>query len=373
MRAPVVVVGGGIGGLTTALALRKHGIECEVHERAPELNEIGAGVQLWPMALRALDRIGVGAEVRALAGAPTDFEIRRRDGHRVMQIGADRLSRRMGEPPIAVHRGELQAALLRAVGAGVVTTGREVAGAVPTADGAVVRFVDGSERRARAVIAADGRHSVIRSTLWGRARLHRCRVMGWRGTAPTPPGLEDKVVAGLTWGEGLEFGMLRIAGDRTTWFGVVPRFEDGGSKAELCRRFARFHAPIPELIEATPPDAIWRDHIDDLWPLRRWSRGAVALLGDAAHAMTPAFGLGACHAILDAEAVAGALAAHDDPVRAFRAYQRSRQRRVRVITLVARAGVAGPHSDRPQRLATAGLGLVPNAAFLAGLAAITAG
>lgn len=373
MQDPVVVVGGGIGGLTTALALAQRGIECEVYERAPELNEIGAGVQLWPMALRALDRVGVGTEVRALGGAPTDFEVRWRDGRRVMHLQADRLSERIGEAPIAVHRGELQGALLRAVGAGVVTTGKEVVGVAPTTDGAVVRFADETERRAKAVIAADGRHSVVRSTMWGRPRLHRCRVMGWRGTATTPPGLEDQVVAGITWGEGMEFGMLRIAGDRTTWFGVVRRFDDGGSKAELLRRFARFHSPVPELLEATPEEAIWRDDIDDLWPLRRWSKGPVALLGDAAHAMTPAFGVGACHAILDAEAVAAALATDAEPERAFRAYQRARQRRVRAVTMVARAGVAGPRRDRPQRLAAAGLGVVPNAVFLAGLAAVTAG
>ncbi|MEQ1787996.1 MAG: FAD-dependent monooxygenase, partial [Acidimicrobiales bacterium] len=173
--------------------------------------------------------------------------------------------------------------------------------------------------------------------------------------------------------EGMEFGMLRIAGDRTTWFGVVSRFDDGGSKAELLRRFARFHSPVTELLEATPEEAIWRDDIDDLWPLRQWSKGPVALLGDAAHAMTPAFGLGACHAILDAEAIAAALASDADPSRAFRAYQRARQRRVRAVTMVARAGVAGPHRDFPQRLVAAGLGAVPDGAFLAGLAAVTAG
>lgn len=377
MSDRVLVVGGGIGGLTTALALQHHGIACEVHERAPQLNEIGAGLGLWPAPLRVFDRLGIGDDVRALSGPWETAGIRRADGEFLVRYTAGQLGARLGEPTIGVHRGELQALLLRSLPAGVVRTGCVCVGVDPDVGGqAIVRFADGSARAGRAVLAADGRRSPVRAQLFGAAALHDCGAVGWRGTCRQPEGSDWHAVAGETWGgDDTRFGILPISGGRVTWYAGARRFLDDGGKDELLARFGRFHAPIPQLVEATDPGDIWRDAIDDHWPMRRWWRGRVALVGDAAHPMTPDLGQGACHAILDAWALAEALATHAEPAAAFRAYQRARQRRAWFVTLVARGASAGASREGrfANAVAEALMGMTPRPVALTALRFVTAG
>lgn len=335
---PILILGGGIGGLTTALALTQRGIACEVHERAPALAEIGAGLGVWPNALQVLDELGIGDKVRGLSGRWEIAGLRRADGRFMLQYRTDQMAARLGEPTIGVHRGELQALLVNALPDGLLHLDHEVA-SIDDQPGEPlrVRFANGSVREARAVIAADGRRSRVRAQLFGDRPLHVLRAVGWRGTARQPEGVDWTSQVGETWSADLRFGILPINDGRVTWYAAAPEFLDDGSRAELRDRFGHLHDPIPALIEATPDHAIWRDRIDDLFPIRRWHKGRVALLGDAAHPMTPDLGQGACHAILDARAIARALADHPDPMVAFPRYQRARRWSASRMVLVARA------------------------------------
>lgn len=353
MEDPVLVVGGGIGGLTTALALVDRGFACVVCEQAPALQEIGAGLGLWPAALRVFDDLGLGSQVRALSSSWESAGLRRSDGKVLVGYTAAEFAACFGEPTIGVHRGELQALLLRSLPSGVVKTGSRCVDVRQSGAGTVTAaFEDDSSMRARAVIGADGQRSRIRAILFGDRALHDCRCVGWRGTATKPRGSDWHAFAGETWGRGGRFGIIPISADRVTWYAAARAFRSGGGKAELLERFGEWHAPIPALLEATEEDNIWRDHIYDLWPLRQWSIGNVTLLGDAAHPMTPELGQGACQAILDAWTVADALATSADVTEAFREYERKRKARARFVTLVARFAAAGGGADsRPARYA----------------------
>jgi len=344
MTGPVVVVGGGIGGLTTALGLVSRGIDVTVHERAPELCEIGAGLGVWPAPQAVFDRLGIGDKVLELAGPWKTAGLRRSDGSYIVRIPIEDLRARLGGATIGVHRAELQALLLGALPDGVVRTGQELVGLEEDGGSLTVTFADGTSTAAWAVVGADGLRSRTRELLFGPRRLRRCRMAAWRGTAS--PGDRDwGNFAGETWGPTGRFGILPIAG-RVTWYAAARRFTNGAGKDELLRRFGDWHHPIPDLIAATEPDQIWCDQVHDIRPLRHWSKGRVTLLGDAAHAMTPDLGQGACQAILDAWALADALATHVDVLGAFDAYERARKGRARIVAMIARAMTNGAGEGR---------------------------
>lgn len=345
MGEPVVVIGGGIGGLTAALAVAHHGIPVTVHERAPELREIGAGLGLWPAPLRVFDRLGIGDAVRALAGPWDEAGLRRADGRFLVRYSAEQFAARLGEPTIGVHRGELQALLVRSLDADVVRTDAECTGLDQRDDGVTVRFRDGSNVDGRVVVGADGRHSTVCRMLFGDQPLHDCHTMGWRGTAVAPPGSDWHRFIGETWGPGGRFGIVPISGGRVTWYAAARRFRNGGGLEELAERFGRWHHPIPELIAATDPSNLWSDVADDRRPLRHWVKGRVTLLGDAAHPMTADLGQGACQAILDAWVLAEELAGTSDVTSALRAYERRRRWRAGMVTMIARGATAGARPE----------------------------
>jgi 2-polyprenyl-6-methoxyphenol hydroxylase-like FAD-dependent oxidoreductase len=371
-REPIVIIGGGIGGLTTALALLRHDIPCAVFERAPELHEVGSGVGLWPNAMQVLDRVGVGDSVRALSGVWRVSGIRNKSGALLNGFGVDEFTRRLGEPMVGVHRGELQMVLKHALPDGVLHTGRECAGVEAKGDHVEVRFVNGDPVVGQVVIAADGNRSVIRQTLFGDRPLKDLGMLGWRGTLVDPPDFGG--FSGEIWGNGASFGFLPMSGNRVSWFGGA----DGhppATKDFLRERFADWRDPIPEVIDKTDENMIWFDRLYDARPRRQWVKGRVALLGDAAHPMSPFLGMGACQAILDAWVIAEELSKSSDDEAALVRYQRRRRTQASVVQLAAHGGVASsrPRPRAIQSLFEASIRVVPNRLSLRGLSMLARG
>lgn len=345
MDGHVVVVGGGIGGLTTALALSRRGIPVSVHERAPELHEIGAGLGLWPAPLRVFDGLGIGDEVRALSGPWVEAGLRRADGRFLVRYTAEELASHLGEPTIGVHRGELQALLVRSLPDDVVHTSHELIDLEQAGTTVTATFAGGSTASGAVLVGADGRRSTVRRHLFGDQPLHDCRSVGWRGTATAPPGSDWHEQIGETWGPGGRFGILPISGGRVTWYAGAKCLRNDGGIDELLDRFGSWHHPIPELIEATDPANLWWDQLDDRRPSRHWVSGHIALLGDAAHPMTADLGQGACQAILDAEVLAEELDMCANVTEALRTYERRRRWRAGAVTMIARGATVGARPE----------------------------
>jgi 2-polyprenyl-6-methoxyphenol hydroxylase-like FAD-dependent oxidoreductase len=311
-----LVIGAGIAGLATAIALQRAGREVLVLERAPQLGEIGAGISLWPNAVKALRRLGVGDAIEA-AGAPAHDAAFR--SWRGAQLGAsitDQLQGRFGAPLVLVHRARLQAVLRRALGPDAVRFGAECAALEQNADAVTVRLVGGGVERGAVVIGADGLRSSVRTALMHDGPPRYAGITAWRGVVPLDDALARRVAGGESLGRGSLFGVAALNGSQVYWWAGMRRREGGGDtpraeKSSLLHTFADWHDPIPELVAATPPDAIIRTCLYDRPALERFSVGRVALAGDAAHPMLPNLGQGAGQAIEDAVVLGEELTAAD--------------------------------------------------------------
>jgi 2-polyprenyl-6-methoxyphenol hydroxylase-like FAD-dependent oxidoreductase len=339
MGPKIVIVGGGIGGLTAAVALARRGLAADIYEQAPALEEVGAGVGLWANAIWALEPVGLAGEVTRLAEWMPRQGIRQPDGAWLMCYPTELMEKRWGVGFSAVQRADLQRLLVDRVDPAAIHLGARCTGFEDAGEAVTVRFADGREAEADVLIGADGVHSVVRAQLLGPAPLRyrgytAVRALTPKGALPLPgDGME-------TWGRGARFGLAPATGERIIWYASwnapAGAGGNGDTPARLRALFGAWHDPIPAVIEATPAEAVVRNDIYDRWPARTWTRGRVALIGDAIHPMTPDLAQGACQAIVDATTLATCLAGTGDPRTALRAYQRRRWRAAARVTLLAR-------------------------------------
>jgi 2-polyprenyl-6-methoxyphenol hydroxylase-like FAD-dependent oxidoreductase len=339
---PVIVVGGGPGGLCAGIALARRGIPVRVLEQADALRTAGAGLTIQINAMRMLASLGL-AEAVARAGAPlTCADVTRADGTPLQAMNLAAAAQRFGQPAIAIHREALSEILAAALPPDALVFGANVESVAQDKRAASVSLDDGRTLKGRAIIGADGIHSAVRAAVCGVVAPRYAGYTCWRGIAPVPTGHPEGHSVEL-WGSGKRFGLVPIGQGRTYWYATVnaPRNGRDGDdpKAELLERYAEFQDAVREVLSATPASAIMRHDIIDLVPLPRWVDGRIALLGDAAHAMTPNMGQGACQAIEDAVVLAACLEGTDDLPAALREYEATR--RPRAISFVRRSHQVG--------------------------------
>jgi 2-polyprenyl-6-methoxyphenol hydroxylase-like FAD-dependent oxidoreductase len=377
----VLIVGGGIGGLATALFLHEAGIECEVYERSPEIRELGVGINALPFAVGPLAGLGLLDRLDEVAIRTKELFYCHRLGQEIMRRPCG-LDAGFDVPQLSVHRGRLQGALLRAVrerlGPDAVHTGHRFVGFEQDGDGVRATFADPAgeplgERAGDVLLGADGIHSTVRATFFPEEGPPRWNgVMMWRGATDWPPFLTGRsmIIAG---GNAAKLVLYPIGRGEspgtvlTNWAVCVstgepgdppPRREDWsrlGDPAELAQHLGYFRTPqldLPGLIAATPE--FYEYPMCDRDPLPRWSHGRVTLLGDAAHPMYPMGSNGAGQAVLDAVALTRHLTSGADPEAALLAYQDERLPATREIVLRNRAG--GPEGviDEVERRAPDG-------------------
>jgi 2-polyprenyl-6-methoxyphenol hydroxylase-like FAD-dependent oxidoreductase len=331
-----ILIGGGIGGLCSAIALRKIGVEAVVYERAASLAATGAGLTLWANAIDALRQIGLAEQVICAGSKIQNAAFRTAAGRKLMSSQHGELEARFGEPTIAIHRAELHSILLAALPAEAVVLNRACHSFEQHDQTVEARFDGGSSAAADLLIGADGIHSTIRQQLFPHIRLRYSGYTAWRGVVTT----RDELALGSTsesWGPGMRFGIVPISAHQVYWFatantpaGLAETAQE--RKRDLCERFAGWHDPIPALLEATPAGDILRNDIYDIRPFKPWSQGRAVLLGDAAHPTTPNMGQGACMAIESAVLLARLLDQERDIPAALRRYESERQPRTAWIT-----------------------------------------
>ncbi len=344
----VAVIGAGIGGLTAALSLRRAGFEAEVYEQAPELTQIGGGINMGPNAARILYRLGLGDGLDREGVRPVGSHQRRwQDGRTLQRASLNPLCEQLyGAPHLTIHRADLLAVIAAGFPAEHIHLGHRLVGLADCGDGTEAWFENGARIKADVLVGADGIHSAVRAALFGEEAPRFAGCVAYRGLVPAERvadlGLE---LGSQSWvGPGAHLvhyfvsrgRLLNFVGwtEHDSW-----NREDWTDRATIERALAAFagwHGQVRRIITAADACFIWA--LFDRDPLVRWSVGNTTLLGDACHPMYPFMGQGAAQAIEDGAALAACLAAGaDDPAAALRRYEQLRLPRVTRLQDMSRA------------------------------------
>ncbi|MEM1229809.1 MAG: FAD-dependent monooxygenase [Pseudomonadota bacterium] len=340
-----LIVGAGIGGLSTALALARLGAQVELFEQSETLTGAGAGIQLSPNATRVLYYLGLEEALAAVAFRPEGIEFRHFSSGRVISASAlgKAATARYGFPYLHVHRGDLYAVLLRAAQAqpGVrIHAGTRIETVSQNATATWLRIA-GQKVTGDLLIGADGIRSMVREKLWGPAAPRFTGNVAWRALVPQER-LRAELIRPMStawWGPGGHFVHYYVRGgalvncvcviEKLGW--EVESWTEPGARAELLADFSGWHDSLQQLMHAAEPQSLFKWALFDRDPLPRWSCGRISLLGDACHPTLPFMAQGAAMAIEDAAVLASALAQGDAVERALECYEALRRPRTASI------------------------------------------
>ncbi len=379
----IAIIGGGIGGLTAALALRQFGFEPQIFEKAPHLLEVGAAILMWPNAMRVLDRLGLAKTIREQGGHLEKSSWLRCDGKALNNFSFPKTD----QPAVAVHRAALQQALVSAVRADSIHLDHVFEGYEEFPDRVISKFQNGQSFEADILIGADGVHSRAREQLLNDGPPTDHHYVAWRGVVSDTFSSVQSATATEIYGSGQRFGIGPLGAGRIGWWASAnkslhtdrnPRnsaqgtagAEDSESiRQELLDLFGNWCEPVPDLIRVTPLKAVVKNAVRDRPPAEKWGTGAISLLGDAIHPLTPNLGQGGCLAIEDAAVLARCIEKYarnaSEPQiatpLALRRFESARRTRTAWLARFSRAyGVIGQWETRSAvQLRDFGLSLVP--------------
>ena len=339
----VAIVGAGMGGLATAAALRRVGIDVTVYEQAQQFARIGAGIQIGCNAMRVLRELGLESRLRQQSFYPRSWNNRdwRTGEVKFDMIFGETAERRFGAPYLLAHRGDLHAALASIVPDDCIRLDHRLVGLDESAGGVRLTFTDGATAVADAVVGADGVHSIVRDILFGVSKANFTGRIAYRTTYPAAL-LGGRGIGDCTkwWGEDRHIVIYYVKPDRSEVYFVTSqpkpdfRIESWSAKGdvgELRSGFAGFDSEVEHVLAACPDVHKWA--IFDREALDQWVDGNVTLLGDACHPMTPYMAQGAAMAIEDAAVLSRCLEGVDasgvaDALRRFEATRKGRTTRV---------------------------------------------
>jgi salicylate hydroxylase len=343
----VLVVGGGIGGITTVLALRQRGVDVRLYEQAPAFGQVGAGIQVSSNAARILLKLGLGEALKKVATYPEGRDYRGWDtGERLYYTPlGQKAEAHFGSPYYAAHRAELLDVLMSGLGQHGFRLGSRVERVDQDANGVTLTLGDGETAHGDILIGADGIHSTVRAQLFGKELPRYTGNVAWRGLVPAErlAHLDLGSVVGVWMGPNRSIVQYYVSAGRTfNWIGISRSSEPAreswlaeGRIEDALAEYDGWHSTIRTVIGATPK--VLRQALYDREPLPDWQVGRIVLIGDAAHPMLPFYAQGGAQSIEDAYVLAGCIAeARDKPLEALARFVRMRQPRTAWMQGLAR-------------------------------------
>jgi salicylate hydroxylase len=362
----VIIIGAGIGGLTAALSLQRHGFRVSVYEQASKLGEVGAGLIVTPNAMHALNFLGVGEAIATTSSVAAELQIRHcRTGEVLRRRPAgDFYKAKYGADFFQVHRADLHDALSTAVFANDPTCihlDHTFSDLQQDETGVVARFANGAVAAGNALIGCDGGRSTVRDKVFGSAPVGYAGQVSFRALVPVgrlPQELRTHRQC-FHIGPGrffVHFGLRKNSVLNIVANARQPRWEDEGwaipaKVSELLELYSDFHPQVLQLIGAIEPNALFKWGLRDREPLQEWTRGRVSMLGDAAHPMLPFLGQGAVMAIEDGTVLGRCFAKARAPEEALRLYEVARKQRANAAQIFSRErgrALQGSDLDQPR-------------------------
>ncbi|HKY44976.1 MAG TPA: FAD-dependent monooxygenase [Pyrinomonadaceae bacterium] len=350
----IAIIGGGIGGLTTALALRQFGFESQVYEQAPALHDVGAAIAIWPNAMRVLDRLGLAAKILERSGLMKEIRWVDKNGWLINHVPIP--------DSVALHRADLQNTLLNDLPPESIHLGYQLIDQKQQGNRMIATFANGRSTDADFLIGADGIHSRVRAQFINDGDPIDRGYTIWRGISAIVPSAIPAATAVEFQGRGKRFGIGPVGLGRVGWWASA----NGVVNDDLARLFEGWYPLVLELIDSTPAASIIKNRALDRPSNKDWGRGRMTLLGDAIHPTTPNLGQGGCLAIEDAFVLAMCFKKYGASEDALRNYERSRYKRTTELAKYSRYyGAIGQWENIwPRALRRTALALAPEAILL---------
>lgn len=333
------IVGGGIAGLSAALALQNIGINATVFDAAPKFAPVGAGLALAANAMKGFQRLGIADQVIAEGNCLDGFHILDANGRLINRTDSRAMSEKYGLDNFVIHRANLHAVLLKQLSAASLLVNKKAIRFSSSGHGVTLHFQDNTTADFDHILVADGLHSAVRQQLLPAAKPRYAGYTCWRGVIDNP-GFTAQY-ASETWGKAGRVGWTPLAHEKIYWFACINAPENDPAMRDMTahglqQHFINYHSPIPELFAHTKPEELlWHD-IHDVAPISRFAFQDILLLGDAAHSTTPNMGQGACQAIEDAVVLADELRKDFNFNAAAQRFEKRRLSRTRWITKQSR-------------------------------------
>ncbi len=307
------IIGAGIGGLTTAIALEQKGFKTRIFEQAEKIKPVGAGIILANNAMQVYDKLGL-KEILTKNGNPVStIKITNSNLEVISEVNLAQFEQKYNVKNIAIHRGSLQQILFDQLKTTEINLGHKLNKVEKNQDGHMLHFENGKKIQSSTIIGSDGLHSKVRTNLFPDQPIRFANQLCWRGIAHYNLPAELKNDLHEAWGKTERFGFVQIAENKVYWY-ALKTYKNAQHKQainDIEKSFRNVNTTINNLITATPKQQINLAEISDLKPTKNWYNENVCLIGDAAHAATPNMGQGACQAIEDAHILTECLSKYE--------------------------------------------------------------